>query len=170
MPAEPLPQQRSLLQKASVASFLATPVASVGLLAFLYRSPITRRYFRVHVGKLLLAAYLIWAWVLDRNAPRNGGRPSQWARQLWLWRHFREYFPARVIRCRGALNPRQPYVIGLHPHGVWSVGAHANFISDNQSLPGIDYRGMGCARREVSRHSTRLRVLLAACQSPAMVC
>ena len=140
--AEPLPQQRSLLQKASVASFLATPVASVGLLAFLYRSPITRRYFRVHVGKILLAAYLLWAWVLDRNVQRNGGRPSQWARQLWLWRHFREYFPARVIRCRGALNPRQPYVIGLHPHGVWSVGAHANFISDNQALPGIDYRGV----------------------------
>ena len=113
---------RRWAQTGAVASFLSMPVVSVTLLAFLYRSPVTRRWFRVHLGKILLSAYLAFVYVWDRNTPKQGGRPQQWARTLTLWRHFREYFPARVIRCTAPLNARQPYVIALHPHGVWSVG------------------------------------------------
>jgi 2-acylglycerol O-acyltransferase 2 len=57
-----------------------------------------------------------------------------------LWRHFREYFPSRLIGSRAPLNPSQPYVVAIHPHGVWSVGVFANFVFENQALPGVDYR------------------------------
>eukprot|EP00455_Lapot_gusevi_P053639 TRINITY_DN841_c0_g1_i2.p1 TRINITY_DN841_c0_g1~~TRINITY_DN841_c0_g1_i2.p1 ORF type:complete len:350 (+),score=47.74 TRINITY_DN841_c0_g1_i2:98-1147(+) len=125
-------------QAASVATFLASPVAGISLFLLLLRSPFgatSRNY-----GRGALVLYLLWIFVFDNKIQNRGGRPSQWLRRLTFWRYFREYFPAHIIRCKTQLNPKQKYIVGLHPHGVVSMGAFCHFISDNNALPGIDYR------------------------------
>ncbi len=134
---------RRQLQLVAMTGVLATPFLCVAFILYLYKSPLTARYFKVKIERYLLLLYIAWMVVVDRNTPSRGGRPRQWMRRFpVLWPLFREYFPARLIREQPTYDTSngQTYVIGIHPHGIWSVGSAANIISDNNALPGINYR------------------------------
>jgi len=46
-----------------------------------------------------------------------------------IYKYFREYFPAKVIKtCE--LDPTKPYIFATHPHGIIGMTVWANFISD----------------------------------------
>ncbi len=50
----------------------------------------------------------------------------RWARTWRIWRHFRNYFPARIIKTAD-LDPNKSYVIGYHPHGIIAIGCFLAF-------------------------------------------
>jgi len=88
--------------------------------------------------------YAIWALFFDQ-APYNGTRASSFVRSLPLWKHFRDFFPARLIRStEEPLDPKKQYIFGLHPHGIIGISAFSNFANDNEEwkseFPGINLR------------------------------
>jgi 2-acylglycerol O-acyltransferase 2 len=85
-----------------------------------------------------MALYAYWMFH-DRQTPVSSGRRWTWLRRLRFWHFFRSYFPVQVIRSQ-KIDPKKKYVIGINPHGIWSVSAWANFVSDNNAFPGLDYR------------------------------
>lgn len=120
-------------------TLLSTPLMASLVLWNLYRSRLSRRLLGLPAGRVVLAAYLVWAWWWDRGTPRRGGRPLPMLRRARIWQGIREYFPSRLIH-DGPIDPNRTYVVGLHPHGLVALGAWANFFPDNGALPGIDYR------------------------------
>ncbi|XP_041506825.1 2-acylglycerol O-acyltransferase 1 isoform X2 [Microtus oregoni] len=69
--------------------------------------------------------YLIWLY-FDWQTPEQGGRRSNWVKSWTVWRHFKDYFPLHLIKTQD-LNPRQNYIFGFHPHGIFAIGAFGNF-------------------------------------------
>ena len=76
------------------------------------------------------------------NSHKKGGtfHRSLWLRNLNFWRHFRDYFPVTLNK-EVDLDPTKNYIFGYHPHGIISVGALTNFVTDvnnfNELFPGI---------------------------------
>ncbi|XP_068013715.1 diacylglycerol O-acyltransferase 2-like [Melanerpes formicivorus] len=83
--------------------------------------------------------YLAWV-IFDWDTPENGGRRLPCLRQWSVWRHFRDYFPVKLVKTHD-LSPSHNYIIGCHPHGILCVGAFCNFITGstgfNELFPGI---------------------------------
>jgi len=88
-----------------------------------------------------IIAYLLF--VLFDIAPENGGRRFEFARRASFWKWYSEYFPIKLIK-QADLDPSKNYVFGYHPHGVISVGAWTNFVTEandfSKLFPGITCR------------------------------
>ncbi|NXY13678.1 DGAT2 acyltransferase, partial [Atrichornis clamosus] len=134
--AVPWPSQRdvrSALQLLAVLqwvlSFLLLGTASLLLLIYLL---FTRLW-------LIPALYLAWI-VFDWDTPEKGGRRLPCLRRWTVWKHFRDYFPVKLVKTHD-LSPSHNYIIGSHPHGILCVGAFCNFITGStgfeELFPGI---------------------------------
>lgn len=75
-------------------------------------------------------AYLLWVIIADTKSSRTGSRTWSWVRHWSVFKYFREYFPASV-QVEGELDPSQPYVFAMHPHGIIGISVWANFLSDH---------------------------------------
>src|SRR5262249_27142292 len=84
-----------------------------------------------------------WAFYLDRDTPRRGGRPSNFVKRWTIWRYFAAYFPVKLVKTCD-LDPAHNYLFCYHPHGIISVGAVAGIATEancfSQQFPGIDMR------------------------------
>jgi diacylglycerol O-acyltransferase-2 len=89
--------------------------------------------------KWLGVAYTMW-YVYDMGAAERGGRYSTWARQWTVYRHFTNYFPAKLVKTHD-LDPNKTYLIGYHPHGIMAYGAFCAFVTDylgfHELFPGL---------------------------------
>lgn len=85
---------------------------------------------------IVYATYIYW----DRESSRTGKKRSAWFRSLTWWKHYRDYFPIRLVKSVN-LDPRKNYVFGYHPHGIISVGCFTNFTTEanrfSKLFPGI---------------------------------
>ncbi|NXW83999.1 DGAT2 acyltransferase, partial [Alopecoenas beccarii] len=85
------------------------------------------------------ALYLAWI-ILDWDTAETGGRRLPCLRRWPVWRHFRDYFPVKLVKTHD-LSPSHNYIIGSHPHGILCVGAFCNFITGStgfrEMFPGI---------------------------------
>jgi len=54
-------------------------------------------------------------------------RVSQWVRECFLFKLFRDYFPIRVMKAKKdtEFDNKRNYLFCYHPHGVQSAGAMA---------------------------------------------
>jgi len=95
----------------------------------------------------LPVVYMSWM-VYDRNGCNTGGRAMdgagvQWLRNWTLWKHYRDYFPIRLVKT-APLPSSHNYIIGAHPHGVLSSGAFCSFATEGlevgQVFPDITFR------------------------------
>ena len=88
----------------------------------------------------LTLIYVLWIIVWDRRTPERGGRRAEWMRKLRIWNYIRDYFPITLVKT-AELPPDRNYLIGVHPHGVLSVGASINFCTEatgfSKLFPGI---------------------------------
>ncbi|XP_068241795.1 2-acylglycerol O-acyltransferase 1-like [Palaemon carinicauda] len=73
-------------------------------------------------------AYLTW-YLGDRTICVRGGRRINWIRNGSLWRSYRDFFPAHLIKT-SELDPSKNYIMGYHPHGVLSAGAYCHFATE----------------------------------------
>uniref|UniRef100_A0A8D2KZN0 Acyltransferase n=3 Tax=Varanus komodoensis TaxID=61221 RepID=A0A8D2KZN0_VARKO len=85
------------------------------------------------------AFYVAWL-ILDWDTPEKGGRSSSWVRNWPVWNHFRDYFPIQLVKTHNLL-PSHNYIVGVHPHGIFCVGAFCNFVTRStgfcEKFPGI---------------------------------
>ncbi|NXL01266.1 DGAT2 acyltransferase, partial [Mesembrinibis cayennensis] len=85
------------------------------------------------------ALYLAWI-IFDWDTPEKGGRRLPCLRRWPVWRHFRDYFPVKLVKTHD-LSPSHNYIIGSHPHGILCIGAFCNFITGStgfwEMFPGI---------------------------------
>ncbi|XP_067948800.1 2-acylglycerol O-acyltransferase 2-A-like [Watersipora subatra] len=72
--------------------------------------------------------YTSW-YIYDRRTPCEGGRRSQLVRHSALWKHFANYFPLKLVK-EVDLDPNQNYILGCHPHGIFSTSHFANFATE----------------------------------------
>ncbi|KAK7818862.1 hypothetical protein U0070_001065 [Myodes glareolus] len=93
---------------------LAAPVCT-GVMVLL----IVYNYWYIYIP------YLIWLY-FDWQTPEQGGRRSNWVKNWTVWRHFKDYFPLHLNKTQD-LDPRQNYIFGFHPHGIFATGAFGNF-------------------------------------------
>ena len=88
-------------------------------------------------------AYLFWVFKWDKNTPFQGGRPFGCMKRWKAWEYFRDYFPISLRR-EVPLDPKGTYLFGCHPHGLASMGAVCNFMTDatgfSEKFPGVDMR------------------------------
>lgn len=65
---------------------------------------------------------------------------SERFRRLKAWKHFADYFPAKLHKTQD-LPPTRKYIFGYHPHGIISHGAFAAFATEalgfSEKFPGI---------------------------------
>ncbi|XP_048044092.1 2-acylglycerol O-acyltransferase 3b isoform X1 [Megalobrama amblycephala] len=90
---------------------------------------------------LWLIPILYFSWQLyDWQTPERGGRRTKFVRNWEVWKHFRDYFPVKLVKT-AELNPSKNYVLGCHPHGIMCVGAFSCFGTDHngfaETFPGI---------------------------------
>ncbi|KAM8987453.1 diacylglycerol O-acyltransferase 2-like isoform 1-T1 [Ara ararauna] len=134
--AAPWPSQRDIhswLQLLSVLqwvlSFLLLGIVSLLLLIYL----VFTSFWPIS------ALYLAWI-IFDWDTPEKGGRRLPCLRRWTVWRHFRDYFPVKLVKTH-ELSPSHNYIIGSHPHGILCVGAFCNFITGStgfeEMFPGI---------------------------------
>ncbi|XP_012887064.1 PREDICTED: diacylglycerol O-acyltransferase 2-like protein 6 [Dipodomys ordii] len=91
--------------------------------------------------KYWLLTVLTYAWLFyDWNTHNQGGRHSAWARNWAIWKYFRNYFPIKLVKTHD-LSPKHNYIIGNHPHGIFSHGVFINFATEatgfSQIFPSI---------------------------------
>nr|ACO11005.1 2-acylglycerol O-acyltransferase 1 [Caligus rogercresseyi] len=77
-------------------------------------------------------AYVSW-FIWDRNTCNTGGRIVPFMRKLFLWRHFRNFFPVELVKTTD-LDPNKTYLFTSQPHGVLCAGAFATFGTDALSF------------------------------------
>eukprot|EP00092_Neocalanus_flemingeri_P010286 GFUD01011082.1.p1 GENE.GFUD01011082.1~~GFUD01011082.1.p1 ORF type:complete len:336 (+),score=59.33 GFUD01011082.1:78-1085(+) len=87
-------------------------------------------------------AYATW-WLWDVQTCNTGGRQGvlvPWARGWHLWKHYRNYFPIKLVKT-APLDPSRNYIICSHPHGILCFGALCCFSSEGEDFslkfPGI---------------------------------
>ncbi|KAM4799063.1 diacylglycerol O-acyltransferase 2-like protein 6 [Urocitellus parryii] len=86
-------------------------------------------YFMVFTRFWCLAV-LALAWLAyDWNTHNQGGRHSAWVRNWTLWKYFQNYFPVKLVKTHD-LSPKHNYIIGSHPHGIFSYGVFINFATE----------------------------------------
>jgi hypothetical protein len=74
---------------------------------------------------LIAFGYLFWYYKTSDHAFK-GGYNVKYLRNLNIWRHFRNYFPVKVVRTQELDNTKN-YIIGVHPAGVLNVGSMSLF-------------------------------------------
>jgi len=91
------------------------------------------------------AAY--WTYHLLDNSHSTGGRRIKFFKRLPFWGFFKRYFPSRMIKQNGSdtFPADATYMIGYHPHGLFSLGGLAAFGGRSSELdsifPGLDLFG-----------------------------
>ncbi|KAM4620066.1 2-acylglycerol O-acyltransferase 3b [Polymixia lowei] len=87
----------------------------------------------------LSTLYFIWL-VKDWQTPERGGRRTPCVRNWTVWKHFRDYFPIKLVKT-AELNPNKNYIFGCHPHGIMSAGAFICFGTEScgfsKTFPGL---------------------------------
>ncbi|EFP11131.1 hypothetical protein CRE_31175 [Caenorhabditis remanei] len=87
----------------------------------------------------LVPLYAIWFYY-DFDTPRRASRRWNWARRHVFWKYFASYFPLRLIKT-AELSPDRNYIIGSHPHGMFSIGGFmamsTNATGFEDKFPGI---------------------------------
>ncbi|CAD7673022.1 2-acylglycerol O-acyltransferase 2 [Vulpes vulpes] len=84
---------------------------------------------------LVSVLYAAW-WYLDRDTPRQGGRPVQALRRCFMWKYMRDYFPVTLVKT-AELDPSRNYLAGFHPHGVLAAGAFVNLCTESTGFPSL---------------------------------
>ncbi|CAL8071230.1 unnamed protein product [Calicophoron daubneyi] len=106
-------------------------------------------YYAVVICVLL--TYMIY-WKNDYGAEIRGGHPIRSIRRFGAWKYVADYFPIRLvlsdeleeyIKAQSSSSTSNPegtadyslsnkhnYLVGCHPHGVFSLGAFLNFMTD----------------------------------------
>ena len=83
--------------------------------------------------------YLIY-YYYDFDRLEKGGFQIQFTRKLKIWKFFRDYFPIKLVKTCD-IDPNNNYIMGVHPHGVLSLGTVANFGTEandfSEIFPGI---------------------------------
>ncbi|XP_051958420.1 2-acylglycerol O-acyltransferase 3b isoform X3 [Xyrauchen texanus] len=84
---------------------------------------------------------LYFAWqIYDWYTPERGGRQTKFVRGWEVWRHFRDYFPVKLVKT-AELSPNKNYILGCHPHGIMCVGAFSCFSTNcsgfTETFPGV---------------------------------
>ncbi|RCH93260.1 diacylglycerol O-acyltransferase 1 [Rhizopus azygosporus] len=127
-PLRGIPLERRL-QTAAIVCWLSL----IGGCSLLFTASLT-----ITVLWPLHIAYLIYIW-MDQSHEK-GGRRSERFRRLRIWHYFANYFPVSLVK-EADLDPSKNYIFGYHPHGIVSLGAVANFVSEATSFsdlfPGI---------------------------------
>ncbi len=102
---------------------------------FFYLLFFTKYYF-ISIG------YFAWMWydVKILQTSTRGGRRSDRLRSSKVLRHFKNYFPVKLLTT-AELDPSKNYIIGSHPHGIIGCGTLVNFACDitgfTERFPGI---------------------------------
>ncbi|XP_051540571.1 diacylglycerol O-acyltransferase 2-like isoform X4 [Myxocyprinus asiaticus] len=76
--------------------------------------------------------YFTWQ-IYDWHTPETGGRQTKFVRSWEVWRHFRDYFPVKLVKT-AELSPSKNYILGCHPHGIMCVGAFTCFSTDHSGF------------------------------------
>ncbi|XP_040271081.1 diacylglycerol O-acyltransferase 2-like [Bufo bufo] len=88
---------------------------------------------------IIPVVYFTWM-LLDWDTPMKGGRRVEWIRRWTVWKHFRDYFPIKLVQS-AALSPDRNYVLGCHPHGIFATSSFCNFGTEatgfSQMFPGV---------------------------------
>ncbi|KAJ8266209.1 hypothetical protein GJAV_G00127740 [Gymnothorax javanicus] len=124
---------RDVVEKISVIqwvlTFLLMGVSSLVLMVYLLFTSLW----------LIPVLYTIWM-LTDWDTPERGGRRVEWMRNWAVWKHFRDYFPVKLVKT-AELSPEKNYILGSHPHGIMCVGAFSCFSSARcgfaQAFPGM---------------------------------
>jgi 2-acylglycerol O-acyltransferase 2 len=86
-----------------------------------------------------MVLYAGW-YIYDFRTPAKGSRKSDFYRSLGIWKHFADYFPITLVKT-AELPPNSNYILGCHPHGVYSVGAFAHLCTEgtnfSKTFPGL---------------------------------
>uniref|UniRef100_A0A914GWW5 Acyltransferase n=1 Tax=Globodera rostochiensis TaxID=31243 RepID=A0A914GWW5_GLORO len=110
--------------------WIGLPVLSVSLPFYIFF--FTRFWWAVVV-------YFVW-FLYDFDTPRRGSRNWAWYKNATIWKHFSDYFPIRLVKTV-ELSPNRNYILGCHPHGVFSVGAFVHLCTSatgfGQLFPGL---------------------------------
>ncbi|XP_062844273.1 2-acylglycerol O-acyltransferase 3b [Trichomycterus rosablanca] len=77
--------------------------------------------------------YFTWQ-IYDWQTPHRGGRRTEFVRSWAVWKHFKEYFPVKLVKT-AELNPDKNYILGCHPHGIMSMGAFSCFSTEAGGFP-----------------------------------
>ncbi|KAJ8946389.1 hypothetical protein NQ318_011795 [Aromia moschata] len=80
----------------------------------------------------VMAVYLMWIWVIDRDIAERGGRRSRWVRSWIWWKWLQEYFPLKLVKLPGVeLDPKKNYLLCGFPHGMLPTGAFNAFVYEH---------------------------------------
>ncbi|XP_076867009.1 LOW QUALITY PROTEIN: 2-acylglycerol O-acyltransferase 3b [Brachyhypopomus gauderio] len=83
--------------------------------------------------------YFTWQ-IFDWYTPERGGRRTAFVRNWKVWKHFRNYFPVKLVKT-AELSPSRNYILGCHPHGIMSMGAFSCFSTEacgfTEAFPGV---------------------------------
>ncbi|KAJ1359108.1 hypothetical protein KIN20_017752 [Parelaphostrongylus tenuis] len=77
--------------------------------------------------------YFSWTFY-DFDRPRRGSGCWSWYKNHPIWTHFADYFPLRIVKTAD-LPPDRNYIIGCHPHGVFSIGAFTALVTSGSGFP-----------------------------------
>ncbi|KAG9468360.1 hypothetical protein GDO78_022890 [Eleutherodactylus coqui] len=88
---------------------------------------------------IIPVVYFTWLFN-DWDTPVRGGRRSEWVRRWTVWKYFRDYFPIKLVQT-APLSPDRNYVLGCHPHGIFSASSFCNFATEatvfSEIYPGV---------------------------------
>ena len=132
----------------ALASWMAVATVALGFPLFCIMTPIVvfwrAAWYPFSTWGFLAVAFISWG-LYDLRTPGKGGRPlpafcrtlsravSVWddRKQAYLpfWDLFRSYFPAtRDTIASHAFPPGVPYLLLVHPHGIWGCGIWCNLF------------------------------------------
>ncbi|KAG8538905.1 hypothetical protein GDO81_021805 [Engystomops pustulosus] len=77
---------------------------------------------------IIPVVYFTWQ-LIDWDTPVKGGRRVEWVRRWTVWKHFRDYFPIKLVPS-ASLSPDRNYVLGVHPHGILAASSFCNFATE----------------------------------------
>eukprot|EP01094_Clydonella_sp_ATCC50884_P012670 TRINITY_DN22974_c0_g1_i1.p1 TRINITY_DN22974_c0_g1~~TRINITY_DN22974_c0_g1_i1.p1 ORF type:complete len:366 (+),score=94.38 TRINITY_DN22974_c0_g1_i1:27-1124(+) len=91
----------------------------------------------------VIALYYVLILYVD-TAPTSGGRKINCVRSWSFWRHYADYFPARLHKTADVPADGQ-YIFAVHPHGIVSAGIWANILLQGREtfdklFAGVDVR------------------------------
>ncbi|XP_055303153.1 LOW QUALITY PROTEIN: 2-acylglycerol O-acyltransferase 2-like [Sitodiplosis mosellana] len=116
--------------------FIFAFLGSISIPIIVYLLIAGNNYWRTVCG--LYLAFLIY----DRKTGYRGGRGigKSWVRSWSIWKHAKNYFPIDLVKTAD-LPPDRNYLVCVFPHGIFSIGAAANFGTSHSKwsafYPGI---------------------------------
>lgn len=126
-------------------------------------SPLVDKSLRTFFLAVLVSPLaMLWPWYVIPatllylpsfiDGTERRGRPSNWVRGWSLWWGVKRYFRLSIALDAQAskLNPKQQYIIGLHPHGFLPFGTMINLATvvsdiDKLFLNGVQLRTLAAS-------------------------